>query len=285
MTDFYVVCGKKGGRFDANVMAASGGKASTGYAAFILDDNRLEASFQFTPEDRPDLEEFMQSFRGTVHVDPRLGSDYLLELDAPSGSVNIDMEVLRRPKPPDAAKELIELYRETRQALTTDRADAASFRGACTSYRGAGSNTRTAFTVREGTGFREYRGGLKTESGWPTDLTVVETTNRAWSERMRRVESGLREVRPKLKVGASVDELNQIFRGCLDPTKDELVGDCIVHVGYDAGEVYRGRAIERNDLLRTGGVIKDLQTGEHAAVFADVVHVHAPNNDELLRVL
>ncbi len=161
------------------------------------------------------------------------------------------LDDLMREKSEEEKKGLIQLYRRTFDSLhVPEEVTSSSFRGS--------SSMKSNFIVTEGDGFRQFRGGFQDELGRFSDMTKVEPLTQDWKTRMERVYRGLREVEGVLAPGVKVDTLNQLFRACIDESKERLVGDVVQQTGFKDVPYPSGGRIERHDAVKIGGVVRDI---------------------------
>jgi hypothetical protein len=222
------------------------------YVLLDVRDNAVQSRKIVPATDRAYVESEMDRYRA-VYVDERDDAG-LLPLAAPAHAQRADLQRMRRAKSYEELEALRGLSALTRRRLDGVDVGSATFRGAAQR-----ENLKSAFEVTKRRGFTQYRGGLQDALGRVTDLTRVEAKTPAWGDRLARVHAGLDAVERELHVGASVDTLNDVFRGHLDANAgDVFYGDVVHHSGFEGyeGDLPLG-VVEEHDNLVVGVAIGD----------------------------
>lgn len=178
--------------------------------------------------DKNDIDRYTKydTFKGTVFVDSRTDSK-LLPLTVGRHCVNADLGMFRRAKSDEEIEALESLQAHTLNMFNDIKSE-HKFRGAIEKKEGL----QSALQKTETKGFTQYRGGFKDTLGRTIELTHISPKTKSWEERLGRVYEGMDKVKSKMKVGASMDTLTDIFKGCLDPTQDTMYGPILQHGGY-----------------------------------------------------
>ena len=216
-----------------------------------------------------DLEDYANSsFRGTVYVDSRESED-LLPIPNIDTYRAADLETIVRAKSEFETEKLTEVNALT-QELLREHKDETSFRA-----RAEEMGYRASFTVTEGDGFREYRGGLQTNNGLCSDVTVVEAKTQEWEDRLSRAYRGLDRVAELAQQeNVSEEELQKTMESCMDQHLDRLVSSVAAPIGYQSRETeYRFRGTRAWDVLNIRAAVEDPESGEVAIVYRSMVSV------------
>jgi len=208
---------------------------------------------------------------------------HLLPLRAPKDAQVADLTIYRRSKSAQEVEALDRLHENTFARLHMRKNETrGAFRGA-----GGGGEPECAFLRNETPSFVQYRAGLRDTLGRTSDLTRVQPKTPEWTDRLARVYKGLHSVKGEVYHGVTVEHLNKIFRGSIDPT-DRLLSDVVVHTGFESQEtIPGGRTLEEHDYVRVGCSIGDRE-GNVALVYTCGVPVYrraSKDDGETLRQL
>lgn len=228
--------------------ATNGESQKSQYAMLTVEDGRVTQR-TVTPS-RQAVEQAMQSFRGTVHVDARKDAG-LMPLSAPPRAHAADLASLRRAKSDVELDALHALSERTHRGLRAANVTASSFRGAAEK-----DQLKSSFEVTKRAGFTQYRGGVQNAKGLCSDLTRVVPHTDEWKARLARVDRGLDAVFRGLKVGARVAELDRTFLAHLDPDKDRVYGSVVHHTGFESHETDTPlERLEKYDFVTVGAAV------------------------------
>ena len=250
MTDdnntLYVIRGDKT-RLDPLYACASNDSTLGKYVAIELDGNE-SVTKRMLFDNINDVEATCENYR-QVHMDLR---DNKSLLPAPKISHAVQATFDRfRSKSDYELGTLEQLSRCTRDLLSR-HADETTFRRAADQ-----ENNLSSFTVRKTAGFTEYRGGMKNSAGLCSDLTEIVPHSQSWIDRLSRVNQGLDAVYKAAETGVSVDKMNTLFRGFLDPNLDKMHTSCIHSTGFSSndGVYYNFEHLIPYDFVTIGGAI------------------------------
>jgi len=194
----------------------------------------------------------------------------LLPLTVGTHCVDVDVNKYRRAKSDEEVDALVQLSQQTLQLLQLADSE-KSFRGAM-KYRGntLPSNVKTAFTRKDFRGFVQYRAGLKDELGRVSDHTRIVPKTPEWADRLERAYRGLYDVASKIRPGATVAELNNVFMTRMKPT-DTVYGNVVHSTGYEWNEVgIPLDELQPHDMLALSVAVGDKKSGEVAMINAAV---------------
>ena len=202
-------------------------------------------------------------YQGTrVQVDDRDDAD-LVPLATNPKCEPLDFVKYRRAKSVDERDAVASLEEHARRLLQTDANEETAFRGTMSDEKGLES----AYQVRHGNGFTEYRGCFRDARGMVSDLTEVKPDNEDWRYRCARADRAFRAVEDEIRVGASVKDIDDVFMGHLDLEKDVVYGSTLRHTGYLHHEDLPLDTLQPGDLYKVGAAIGDRQTGEVALFY------------------
>ena len=245
----YVIRGARS-KLDPTYACASHDKESGRYVTLEVDTTKGRVVNRRVESSREAVEELASNYRG-VYMDTR-DDPNLMALPKVKNSIAADLDLIRRAKSDEELRDLRNLSAKTRAMLEEGMSE-AKFRGTANSL-----GNRAYFKAHRGKGFTEYRGGMKDEHGRCSDLTRVVAHNAAWEERLARVYRGLDKVEKAAKSGVSIKELDDLFRGCLDETKDAMASSCIHPTGYESNEKFRNfKHLADYDFVTIGVGISD----------------------------
>lgn len=220
------------------------------YAMLEIDNEKGMVTKRMLVTTQGEVEQQALNYRGVI-MDSRT-DDFLLPKPNVEGSTVADLDDIRRAKSDTELQELRELSQKTREMLNTHDEE-STFRSVADEL-----GNRSYFKAYKTEGFTEYRGGMKNEKGICSDLTRVVPNNEAWKERLQRTNQGLDLVTKSAEEGVSVEELNNIFRGCLDETKDMFVPSCVHSTGYESNEsLNKFEKLKAYDFITVGVAISD----------------------------
>lgn len=194
----------------------------------------------------------------------------LIPLKSPPWAVAADLEGLRRSKNEEEAATVRRLGDIIRGTLDDDGVTSER------SYRGGVAreidDAVPAFRIKRHQGhFTEKRAGLRHVSGITVELTRVVPESSDWKRRADRVQAGVNAVRDAIRVGASLDDLEQRFRQHLTP-QDSLCGPVLRHTGYEAWDDVRWSVVEPYDVFTIGASVAD-PWGNEALFLSDVAAI------------
>lgn len=221
------------------------------YLMLEIDSNMGKVTRRTIEDNKSVVEDTMQQYRG-VYVDTR-SDNKLMRMPQCSHAKPADLDMFRRAKSDDELLQLRKLSTGTRELLNREGIDGDTFRGVASDL-----GNRSYFKVHHGAGFTEYRGGMQDAKGRCSDLTRVVPHNRGWQERLQRVNEGLTRVENAAEAGANVDDLERIFRGCIDPRKDSIASPVIHSTGYESRELLANfKRLEPYDFVTIGVAVSD----------------------------
>ena len=247
----YVVRGARDS-LDPTYACASHNNQTGRYAMIEVDTNSGMVTGRKLANNVNTVEREAATYRG-VYMDDRT-DDSLVGMPSVTHAQRADLDMIRRAKSDLELQVLDELSDDTRRLL--DRSDdERTFRGAAHQM-----GHRAYFRKHDGNGFTEYRGGMKDAMGRCSDLTRIVPHTTAWRERMERVNNGLDQVAQAAVAGSSIEQLDAVFRGCLDPKKDAVASSCVHSTGYESIEKFKNfSSLAPYDFVTIGVAVSDGQ--------------------------
>lgn len=245
----YVIRGSRD-TLDPTYACASHNNAPGKYALLEVDTVKGAVTKRQLTSSAAAVEQEAAKYRG-IFMDTR-DDTKLLRQPAVSHSQPANLDLIRRAKSDEELRDLDVLSRKTRELLE-NKVDENTFRGTANKM-----GNRSYFRAHHGKGFTEYRGGMKDAKGRCSDLTHVVPHNAAWEERLARVNRGLDRVTQAATAGVAVEDLDQIFRGCIDTHKDGVASSCVHSTGYESRENLRDFSrLAPYDFITIGVAVSD----------------------------
>jgi hypothetical protein len=228
-------------------------------AEAILNDASTRMNTYVDSRDDPTLCPLADTFRGAVHP---------MRDFAPFKSYKSDGE----------AQALMSLHDITRQALDeTPYRSAGQWFGnsfAATFRSRTPAKHAVGFSTKEATGFTQYRGGFRDESGLCSDLSRIVPKNDDWEARMNRVHRGLAYIASNARPGMQVSTLDKMFHCFLDVNKDTCYGSCVSHSGWDGiDENAPLKKLEQGNFVTLCANVGDARTSEVADVLQGTLFI------------
>ena len=273
MSELLVVRGATDNSLDPTFACASHSSMRNAYVAIEVDDGNVVDRTLYRSSERVKLERQMNDAKyGSVLVDSR-DDKKLLPLNAPSHAGALDIASIHRAKSDSEIHQLTTMGKHLYRAIH-GASDSDTFRGAVDAQYDTQNDTQSAFQRHECENcFIEYRGGMRHKNGITVELARVEPLNADWSNRMERVHRGMDAVHNELRVGASIDALNDTFMEHLDREQDVMYGSVMRHTGYNAWDpVPISGSLDKYDVVTLGVTISDTNgnTAHYARGIYDV---------------